>query len=52
MATIRTLQCDIVDEPVAHLPDRLVRANDVSISHDEHKFPREHGAVDGGRTTR
>jgi hypothetical protein len=43
------LQCDIVDEPVARLTDRLVRADDVSVGHDERKVPRERTAVGGSR---
>jgi len=41
------LQGDAVDEPVARLPDRLIRADDVGVSHDERKVPRERTAAGG-----
>jgi hypothetical protein len=43
----RTLQGDAVDEPVTRLSDRLVRADDVSVSHNERKVPRERTAASG-----
>ena len=43
----RTLQGDAVDEPVTRLSDRLVRADDVSVSHNERKVPRERIAASG-----
>jgi hypothetical protein len=32
---MRTSQSDVIDEPVARLPDRLVRSDNVGVSHDE-----------------
>jgi hypothetical protein len=42
----RTGQSDTVDKPVARLPGRLVRTDNVGVSHDEGKVALErHAAV-------
>jgi len=48
-----TYQCDVVDEPVARLLCRLVRADDVRVRHHERKVPRERrGGGDDGKIRR